>query len=73
MIKKFKIEGLDCANCARELEDKLNKINGMNKCKISFIMEKITLDVNDEIFNKVLAEAKKIAKNFEDGVVIVDE
>lgn len=73
MVKKFKIEGIDCANCARELEETLNKIKGMNKCKISFIMEKISIDADDEVFVSVLNEAKRIAKNFEDGVVIYNE
>ncbi len=73
MVKKYRIKGLDCANCARELEEKLNKVEGMNKCKINFIMEKISIDSNDEIFNEVLAKAKKIALSFEDGVEIIDD
>lgn len=73
MVKKFKIEGIDCANCARELEEKLNKIKGMNSCKISFLAEKVTIDANDDVFVSVLDEAKKIAKRFEDGVVIVSD
>ncbi len=73
MVKKFKITGLDCANCARELEEELSKIKGMNSCRIGFITSKITIDADDSVFNEVLNQAKKIALHFEDGVVIEGE
>ena len=37
MINKFKIEGLDCANCARELEEELNKIDGVKSATVDFM------------------------------------
>lgn len=70
MIKKFKITGLDCANCARELEEDISKIKGIDACRISFLTEKISIEADDAIFDKVLQEAIKKAKNFEDGAVI---
>lgn len=73
MVKKFKITGLDCANCARELEEELSKIKGINSCRIAFLTSKIIIDANDDVFNDVLVKAKQIAKHFEDGVVIKGE
>lgn len=70
MEKKFKIIGIDCANCARELEEKILKVKGVNFCRISFITEKITIDANDKEFDSILLKICKIAKKFEDGVVI---
>ena len=64
---KIKIEGLCCANCARELEEDLNKIEGV-EAQVDFINSKITLKAAD-------AEARKRAiytiSHFED-VKIVD-
>lgn len=70
MIKKFNIEGLDCANCARVLEDKINKINNVKSAKISFIMQKITIEIEDDLFDATLKEVKHVASKFEDGVKI---
>ncbi len=70
MIKKFLIEGLDCANCARELEEEISKVVGVNSVKISFIVKKITLDIDDEKFDDVLNKVKVLASKFEDGVEI---
>ena len=39
---KFKITGLDCAACASHLEDKLQKIDGVEDVSISFMTEKFS-------------------------------
>ena len=40
---KFKIEGLDCANCASSLERAINKVKGVEKVTISFMSEKMII------------------------------
>ncbi len=70
MVKKYRIEGLDCAACATKLESKLKKIKGVNNLYINFMFQKITIDANDTIFDNVLELVKKEASNFEDGVII---
>ena len=40
MKKVLKIENLDCANCARKLEDKLSKLKGVNECQVSLCLKK---------------------------------
>ena len=35
MKNKFKIKGLDCANCAAKLEAEIQKIEGINEASIS--------------------------------------
>ena len=53
---KFKIEGLDCANCANELEETLSKIDIIENVSISFMMERLTFDCKEE--NQILAIEK---------------
>ena len=36
MKYKYKVNGLDCANCTQKLEDALNKKEEINDCVISF-------------------------------------
>lgn len=43
MNKVIKIEGLDCANCARELEEELNGIDGI-KASVDFMNMRILLE-----------------------------
>ena len=37
MKKKYKIEGLDCANCAAKIEEALYKLEGVNSVRVSFL------------------------------------
>ena len=67
MKKYFKIEGLDCANCANILENKILKVKGVNSCNINFITKKLILEYEDDT---ILEKIIKICKFFEDGVTI---
>lgn len=66
MKKTYKIQGLDCANCAMTLEKKLSKIDGVNSCSINFLSQTMILD-NEDFSNE---EVIKVCSNFEDGVSI---
>ena len=37
MKKKFKLEDLDCANCAAKMEEAIKKIEGVNDANVSFM------------------------------------
>ena len=43
MKKTFKIRGIDCANCAAQLENAINKIDGVQNASISFMAERMVL------------------------------
>ena len=49
MKKTYRIEGLDCANCAAKIEGMISKLDGVNSCTINFITGKIIIDADDEI------------------------
>ena len=59
MKKVYKMENLDCANCAAKMENAIGKLDGVNKCAISFMTQKLTLDVEDEKVEDVMAKAQK--------------
>ena len=56
MKKKFKLMDLDCANCAAKMEDAIKKIDGVNDATVSFMMQKLTLDADDDRFDEILKE-----------------
>lgn len=56
MKTRFKIKGLDCANCAAELERAINKLDEINNASISFMTEKLEIEYDaekEEIIKKV--------------------
>ena len=44
MKYKYKVNGLDCANCTQKLEDALNKKEEINDCVISFATGMMTFE-----------------------------
>lgn len=71
MKKKFKLQDLDCANCAAKMEDTINKIDGVNEASVSFLTEKLILDAEDDKFDAVLAEAEKIITKIHSSTKII--
>ena len=70
MKVKFKIKGIDCANCAAELERAIQKIDGMDSCSISFITEKMVLEFADELEEEIMEKVKKVIKKEEPDATI---
>ena len=58
MKKKFKMEELDCANCAAKMEAAIQKIDGVNEVSISFLAQKITIDADDDKFDEIMKKAQ---------------
>ena len=56
MKKKFKLQDLDCANCAAKMEDAIKKIPGVNDANVSFMMQKMTVDAEDDKFDAIMEE-----------------
>lgn len=70
MKSKFKIEGLDCANCAAELERAIQKIEEIENCNINFITEKMELEYDENKKEDIIKKVKKVIKKEEPDVVI---
>ena len=65
MKSKYKIEGLDCPNCAKTLEKKINELPSVKYAKIDFIKSTLELDSKDNkiAINEVVNLTKKIEPN----------
>lgn len=59
MTKQYEIEGLDCAHCAKRIEDNVNKLDGV-ECTLSFAMGRIKISAPDGKFDKVMKDVKRI-------------
>lgn len=72
MKKAFKLEDLDCANCAAKMEAAIGKLPGVQNVTVSFMTQKMTLEAEDARFDEVLQAAIKcIAKVEPDCRVIL--
>ena len=69
MKTRFKIKGLDCANCASELERAINKVNGVERASISFMTEKLEIEYDAEK-EEIIKKVKKVIKKEEPDVTI---
>ena len=71
MNKKFKMENLDCANCAAKMEAQIKKIPGVKDANMNFMTQKLTLDAEDDRFEAILAEAQKCCDKVDKGCRIL--
>ena len=65
MKKKFKLQDLDCANCAAKMEDAIKKIPGVNDANVSFMMKKMTVDAEDDKFDAIMEEVVRVCAKVE--------
>ncbi len=71
MRKVYELEDLDCANCARKMQEAIEKIDGVNSCSVNFLSQKMTLDADDDKFDAILKEAVKAIKKVEPDCTVV--
>ena len=71
MRKSFKLDEIDCANCALKLEDAIKKVDGVDDAKVNFMTQKLTIEADDDVFDEVMREAVKVAKKVEPDCRIV--
>lgn len=73
MKKVFKLEELDCAHCAQKMEDGIRKLDGVINVQVNFLSQKLTLEADDEKFDNILKEAKKIIKKIEPDCTLIEK
>ena len=68
--KTYLLEGLDCANCAAEVERNVGKLDNVNSASVNFLTLKMVLDVNEEGFDETYKKIVKTVKKTEPDVEI---
>ena len=71
MKKKFKLEELDCANCAAKMEDGIRKIEGVKEVSISFMTQKLVIEAEENVMEEVLERAQRLITKIEPECKIV--
>lgn len=71
MRKSFKLQDLDCANCAAKMEEGIKRIDGVNSATVSFMAQKLTINADDTRFEEILDEAQRICRKYEPDCTIL--
>ena len=70
MKKTFRLVGLDCANCAAQIENAVQKIEGVENASVSFMTGKLIFECSEENEKDIVKKVKKIVKREEPDVEV---
>ncbi len=65
MKKNYILEDLDCASCAAKIEDGVKNIEGVLECSVSFVTEKMIVEIEEGKEKEVEKQIKKVVKKIE--------
>ena len=65
MKKIVKLEGLCCANCAAKIEEGVKKLDGVEEATLSFMTQRLVMQVADGKETQVLEAARVLADKIE--------
>jgi len=70
MKKTYRLEDLDCANCAAKMEHAIKKIDGVTNASVSFLTQKMTVETDGDSLDEIMREVVRICKKVEPDCVI---
>ena len=65
MKKIFKLEDLDCANCAAKMERAIAKIDGVDAVSISFMAQRMSIEADESRLDEIMREVVKVCRKVE--------
>ena len=71
MKKQFRLEGLDCANCAAKMEKDIGALSGVTTASVNHMTTKLVFETAEGAdVDNIVAEAEKIVHKHEPEVVM---
>ena len=71
MKKVYRMENLDCANCAAKMEQAVAKIPGVQQVSVNFLGQKMTLEAEEDRFDQIAKEAVKACKKVDSDCDVI--
>ena len=71
MKKTYKMNNLDCANCAAKMEHSIKKLDGVTDATVSFFAQKLIIETNDENHSEIMQAVQKAVEKVESGCEII--
>lgn len=70
MKKTFRLEGLECANCAAKMEKAINDLDGVTNATVNFMTTKLVIEGEEDKMPNIIEAAGKIIKKLEPDTVL---
>ena len=70
MKKKFKLQDLDCANCAAKMEEAIKRIEGVADANVSFMTQQMTIEAEESRFDEIMKEVVAVCRKVEPDCII---
>ncbi|MDE6201692.1 MAG: heavy-metal-associated domain-containing protein [Clostridiales bacterium] len=71
MKKVYRLEDLDCANCAAKMERAIAKIDGVTSADVSFMTQRLTIEADESKIDGIIKQAVKVCKKIEPDCRII--
>lgn len=71
MKKVYRLEDLDCANCAAKMERAISKIEGVQSASVSFLMQRLAIEADEARFEEIMERVEKVCRRVEPDCRIV--
>ncbi len=68
---RYTLEGLDCANCAKKIEDKIAQTEGYEQVNVNFSTCKLTFQTSKK--ENIKKEITNLVQSLEPEVKVLDE
>ena len=70
MKKVYKLEDLDCANCAAKMERAIAKLEGVKSVTVSFLTQEMTIETENDDQTALMQQVVKLCKKVEPDCII---
>ena len=71
MKKVYKLDEVDCAVCAQNMENGIKKIQGVESAVVSYVTQKLLIECDEAELDKILDEAQKVIKKVDPRCKII--
>ena len=71
MKKIYRMQNLDCANCAAKMERSIQKIKGVSDAQVSFMAQRLTLEAEESLLPEILEQVKRCVAKVDPNCKVV--
>lgn len=71
MKRAMKLDGELCGHCAGKIQDRINRIDGVNDAKVNFMTMRFTLDADEARWDDVVAASVKAFDDIEPSCKVI--
>ncbi|MDR0309752.1 MAG: cation transporter [Candidatus Methanoplasma sp.] len=64
----YLLENLGCASCAAKMEVAINKIDGVESARITFMTARLTIETDESMIGSIEQQAEKAVRKIESKV-----